>query len=87
MREIFSTPQFKGDVKDVESEMRKRINAIIAILRDNPADPSLSAKKLHGVQGSIFRIRIGSYRLVYRFTKTQLILLRFKDRKEIYRKI
>lgn len=87
MREIFSAPQFSGDIKDVQPEMRKRINNIIALLRDNPADPSLSAKKLHGIQGSVFRIRIGSYRLVYRITKNEIILLRFRDRKDIYQKL
>ncbi len=87
MREIFITPQFEEDIKVIPSETKARADEIIIRLRENPSDYSLGARKLKGMRTSVFRVRIGSYRLVYRFTSARLILLRIKDRKDIYRSI
>lgn len=64
---------------------KKRILREIGSLEDDP-HPS-GAKKLQGVD-SLWRIRVGSYRVVYEIpdAKLPLLVLRIAHRKDVYRK-
>jgi mRNA-degrading endonuclease RelE of RelBE toxin-antitoxin system len=84
MRELVVAPRFEKDMEAVPYEIKMRGDIIIQRLLENPLDSSLNIRKLKGLSPATFRVRIGSYRLVYQFTKTKLILLRLRNRKDIY---
>lgn len=85
MRDLFATRQFKKDISKIPDDIRARAEKIVSHLRLNPISQNFNIKKIRGVKSSVYRIRIGSYRLAYSFTKTLLFLLRFCHRKDIYR--
>ncbi|MBI2577487.1 MAG: type II toxin-antitoxin system RelE/ParE family toxin [Candidatus Wildermuthbacteria bacterium] len=87
MRDLFSTPQFEKDLAKTPREVRSRADNTISILREDPLAHTLNLKKLKGFTPSVYRVRIGSYRLAYSFTKTTLTLHRFRHRKDIYRSL
>ena len=87
MRELFVTPQFEKDVEHVPAKVKERADALLSLLQANPLDAGLGVRKLGNVHPPAWRIRIGSFRLVYTFNQEQLILLRFRHRKDVYRNL
>jgi len=85
MRGLVVTSQFKRDSRSIPTKITEQADALLFMLRENPVDSSLGVKKLVNVKPPAWRVRIGSYRLVYTFSKTDIILLRFRHRKDIYR--
>jgi len=61
---------------------KARLNAAIELLKTNPVPPA--AKKLKDRPG--YRIRVGDYRIIYRFEKTeiQILILKISHRKNVY---
>lgn len=87
MRELIVTSQFRKDLKNIPDRIKEQADAVLALLRNNPVDQTLGVKKLASINPLAWRIRIGVYRLVYTFNQTQLILLRFRHRKDVYRNL
>ena len=85
MRELFVTPRFKKDYESIPPEVVARAEIIVKRLRENPTGRMVGAKKLQTVKSPVFRVRIGSFRLIYSFTKSRVVLLRFRNRKDVYR--
>ncbi|WP_266366381.1 type II toxin-antitoxin system RelE family toxin [Tellurirhabdus rosea] len=67
----------------VQPETRRRIAKAIDALARQPRPPG--CKKLNGVS-TLYRIRVGDYRVIYTIRDEQLLVLVIKigDRKEIY---
>ncbi len=63
---------------------QQRISAAIELLRLNPHPPG--AKKLEG-EYDLWRIRVGTYRVVYTIEEERLLILVLKvgHRKDVYR--
>ena len=61
---------------------RLRIVGVIELLSENPLPPK--ALKLRGRDG--YRIRVGTYRIIYSFKRDELIIsiIKIGHRKEIY---
>ena len=87
MLELSVTPQFKKDILKIPSAVKIQADFTTTLLRENPSDKTLNTKKLVGIKPSVWRVRIGSYRLIYSFNKTALILLRIRHRKDVYKNI
>ena len=87
MRELLVTSQFHKDLKTVPPKIKEQADALLFLLRENPVSAGLGIKKLKSVSPPAFRVRIGAYRLVYTFSLEQLILLRFRHRKDVYRNL
>lgn len=87
MRELFATPQFRKDLKFIPGKVKEQADAMLFILADNPVKIGLGIKKLIGINLPAWRARIGVYRIVYTFNRNQLILLRFRHRKDIYKNL
>ena len=70
-------------LKTLQISEKKRIDAALTILADNPIPPK--AKKLSGRDG--YRIRVGDYRIIYEIQKNLLVVLVIDigHRREIYR--
>ncbi|PIQ79934.1 hypothetical protein COV81_00255 [Candidatus Peregrinibacteria bacterium CG11_big_fil_rev_8_21_14_0_20_41_10] len=83
---IYTSKALK-DLKDLEKHIAKRITDKLYFFA-NQAEPLAHAKKLKHNQYGQFRFRIGSYRALFDVDTngeiTILLILRIKDRKEIY---
>lgn len=73
----------KKFIKGLQLSERKRIDAALTILSENPIPPK--AKKLSG--RDVYRIRVGDFRILYEIHKNILIVLVIDigHRREIYR--
>jgi len=77
---------FKGASLKQLSKLPKadkaRVNAAIDLLKTNPIPPA--AKKLRDRPG--YRVRVGNYRVIYRFEKAeiQILVLKISHRKDVY---
>lgn len=58
-------------LQKLDKTTRNRILDHITILSDNPKNSELDIKKMQGVQNQ-YRLRIGSYRVVYSIWNEQL---------------
>lgn len=84
MRDLFITPQFRKDFRDLSDfRIRMILPEVTELLRHNPHDRSLDIAKLKIVKG-LWRVRIGAYRLVYSYDKSSLVLHRIRHRKDVY---
>ncbi len=69
------TNSFLKDYKNLDQELRSRVDKQLGFLIDNPRHPSLRLKKLKGTDK--FEIRItGGYRLTFRYEGDTLELRR-----------
>lgn len=84
MRSVFVTPQFKKDLAEVAKDVFVKAEAVLSQLKSNQIDISLKYKKLK-IGTNLWRVRVGTHRLVYTFDKNSLILLRIRHRKDVYR--
>ena len=72
----------KKDVAKLDSVTRKRIKKKIESFLNNPLK---YASKLVSPALGTYRWRIGNYRVVFDLERKQIIVLKIKHRKEIYR--
>ena len=82
--EIEFAKSVRKDFRKIPKKDTKRILKLIESLSENPRPAD--SKKLTGEQ--IYRIRQGSYRILYEIEDLKLIVfvVRVGDRKEVYRK-
>lgn len=79
---LFITKKAQKELDKIPDLLAKNIAKHILLLSDNPYPAN--SKKLQG-QGN-FRLRIGSFRVIYTVDKKkqEIIILRVADRKTIY---
>ncbi|MEK7138045.1 MAG: type II toxin-antitoxin system RelE/ParE family toxin [Patescibacteria group bacterium] len=87
MRDLFVTGQFRKDLLKIPDFARGEADLVVRKLRVDPIDKKLNAKKLVQINPSVWRVRVGSYRLVYTFDGTSVTLLRIRHRKDVYRNL
>ena len=77
------------DFERIDRAHQKIIKAKLLILAKNPAALKNNIKKIGGVEDDLYRLRMGSYRIIFRKEKDQLVIIvvRIGHRKEIYLKI
>jgi mRNA interferase RelE/StbE len=73
-------------IKNLDTPTRNRILDHIKILSENPRNPELDIKKMQGLEDR-FRLRIGSYRIIYSVFNDQLIIVIIKvgTRGDVYK--
>ena len=78
----------KKEFDRLPSKLQDKIVEALRFLAENPFSEFLKIKKLRGVD-SLYRIRIGDYRLVYEVRSNLLVILVIKigHRREIYRNL
>jgi mRNA interferase RelE/StbE len=81
---VLLAPPAERQLKALAEATQKRIITRLKTLRHNPRPQGV--KKLAG-EGNLYRIRDGSYRIIYTIQDKELIVLVVKigDRKEVYR--
>ncbi len=82
MHKVLFTDRSKKDLKDLEFEVQKRI---IEKLREFSVNPYQYSKKLLNWTIGNFRFRIGDYRVAFDIENDEIIILRIRHRKDIYR--
>jgi mRNA-degrading endonuclease RelE of RelBE toxin-antitoxin system len=87
MLDLFATPRFCKDLQKIPRNFIIPIDKAVLLLRQHPLNNVLNIKKLKGIRPTVWRVRLGTYRLIYSFTKTSLILHRLRHRKDIYKNI
>jgi mRNA interferase RelE/StbE len=77
------------DLKRIDRAHQKIIKAKLLILAKNPAALKNNIKKIGGKKDNLYRLRTGSYRIIFRKEEEQLVIIivRIGHRKEIYLKI
>ena len=85
MRDLFTTPAFDRDIRAAPSLIVDDIRTLTPELLRDPISPQLGVKKLIGVQGSLYRIRLNEYRLVYSYTLKTVVFRRLAHRSTVYR--
>jgi len=77
-------PAARKSLGKLPANVRERVVAALALLRDKPVPPN--ARKLKSRFG-LYRIRVQSYRIVYRAEHQKLLVLviRIAHRKDAYR--
>ncbi|MCX5759677.1 MAG: type II toxin-antitoxin system RelE/ParE family toxin [Candidatus Hydrogenedentes bacterium] len=66
-------PSAEKDMASLAIVLRRRVNAAILLLADDPRPPG--CKALKGKFRGLYRIRVGDYRVVYRVKDDVLILI------------
>ena len=77
------------DLKRIDRAHQKIIKAKLLILAKNPAALKNNIKKIGGAEDSLYRMRTGGYRVIFKKEEDQLIIIivRIGHRKEIYLKL
>jgi len=77
-------PTAKKQLEDLDRSVRTRVLGAIELLRTDPVPPN--ARRLKG--RSDYRLRVGDYRLIYKFNagKLTILLIAIGHRRDVYRK-
>jgi len=76
-------PSAARQLKKVTPDVRRRIQAVLELLADDPRPPA--ATPLVGGAGE-WRVRTGDYRVIYEINDLQVLVLvlRMRHRREVY---
>ena len=74
------------DLQKIDPARQRIIKAKFLILAENPAALKNQIKRLGGAQEALFRLRVGSYRVVFKKEENKLVILviRIGHRKYVY---
>ena len=75
-----------NDLKRIDRPYQKIIKEKLLILAENPEALKRNIKKLSGTKDNYYRLRVGSYRVIFKREEKKLIIIivRIGHRKEIY---
>jgi mRNA interferase RelE/StbE len=81
---VLVAPSASRDLKRLDRSARDRVDRALDLLADEPRPPA--CKRLTGA-GELYRVRVGSYRIVYEIRDDVLIVLvvRVGHRRDVYR--
>ena len=79
-------PSAKKELKKLDFVVQKQLKEKIVLLASDPAKLKNNIKALKGEYSGKFRLRVGSYRVVFRIVEEQvvIIVIRIGHRKEVY---
>ena len=78
------TSHAKQDIAQLDSVVQKRLSKKFANLAQSD-DIGVHAKKLTNHRAGDYRIRIGDYRVICDIDAEEIIVLRIRHRREVYR--
>lgn len=71
------------DLNLIQEKFRKQVVASIKSLADNPLPTAGGVKKLKGLKPSLYRLRSGDYRVLFRIEADTVTILRIIDRQDL----
>lgn len=74
------------DLRRIDRPQQKIIKEKLLILAENPEALKNNIKRLSGTDMDLFRLRVGSYRVIFKKDKEELVIIvvRIGHRKEVY---
>lgn len=74
------------DLGRIDRPLQKIIKEKLLILAENPEALKNNIKKLSGTDKDLYRLRVGSYRVIFKKDRKELIIIvvRIGHRKEVY---
>lgn len=81
---IFFTKEARKDIERLDTVVKKRLHKKFLEIA-NSKDISRTAKKLVSFEAGEYRIRVGDYRVIFDIEDNDLIVLRVRHRKDVYR--
>jgi mRNA interferase RelE/StbE len=74
------------DLGRIDRPRQKIIKEKLLILAENPEALKNNIKRLSGTARDLFRLRVGSYRVIFKKDKKELVIIvvRIGHRKEVY---
>jgi len=74
------------DLSRVDRPLQKIIKEKLLILAENPEALKNNIQRLSGTDMDLFRLRVGSYRVIFKKDKKELVIIvvRIGHRKEVY---
>jgi len=83
---LFFLEKAADELKKIDRARQKIIKAKLLILARNPAALKNNIKKLSGPEESLYRLRVGAYRVIFKKDEGRLLILvvRIGHRREIY---
>ena len=74
------------DLSRVDRPLQKIIKEKLLILAENPEALKNNIKRLSGTDKDLYRLRVGSYRIIFQKDKEELVIIvvRIGHRKEVY---
>lgn len=76
------TKRALGDIEKLDIVVKKQIGSKILLLAKNPLK---NAKKLIDFRLGQYRWRIGNHRIIFDIEESNIVVLRIRHRKEIYK--
>lgn len=85
MYQVSLTPAAVRELKKMTPDAKRRIQAVLELLSDDPRPPS--AVRLVGGSGQ-WRVRTGDYRVIYEIADREILVLvlRIGHRREVYQR-
>lgn len=86
MYQLVFLERARNELKKIDRANQKIIKAKLLILASNPAALKNNIKRLSGAEESLYRLRVGSYRVIFKKDEARLIILiiRVGHRREVY---
>lgn len=75
----------QSDFTNLPPDIRLRVLRGIKQLEDAPFPRGDTIRQIQNVPGSIYRLRVGAYRIIYRIEDTQVVILRAVHRQAFER--
>lgn len=82
MYKILFTDRSKRDLKNLDFDVQKRI---IEKLKEYSTDPFHFSRKLQNSSIGTYRFRVGDHRISFDVNGDEIVILRVRHRKDIYR--
>lgn len=77
---LLFTEAFLKDIEKLDHSVKLHIKKLYDKIEENPRH----FKPLHG-DSSVFRVRIMNYRLIYKMSENNILMMRFEKRSKVYR--
>ena len=80
--EIVFTKHAERDFEKLPQDIRGRIDKKLFSLAQDPLQPDVEK-----VDDTTFRARVGVYRILFRLENNNIVVIRIRHRKDVYRKL
>jgi len=80
-RAIYWDPKGRKDLEGLDGQVKRRIRSAIERLTGDSGD----VRRLTGISPPLFRLRVGDWRVLFRFDEEKIVILRVLPRDKAYR--
>ncbi len=84
---VFLTEHAIRDLEDIPRELRAQIHQDLRNLESSPFPSAAYIQRLKGFRPTVYRLRSGNYRVLYRIQENTITILRVVNRKLLERAI